>query len=91
MHAPGIWGIIVVAIVVILLFGRGKISELMGDFAKGIKSFKKGLSEDEKAEDEPKVDPVKTIDHQPPPTVGAAMGSGTPATAGAPSETRKTG
>ena len=91
MGSLSIWHWIVVIAVVLLLFGRGKISDLMGDVAQGIKSFKKGLSEDEKAEDEPKVDPVKTIDHQPPPTVGAAMGSGTPATAGAPSETRKTG
>ena len=40
------WHIIIVVIVVVLLFGRGKISDLMGDVAKGIKSFKKGLSED---------------------------------------------
>ena len=90
MGSMSIWHWIIVLAVGLLLFGgRGKISELMGDFAKGIKSFKKGLSEDEKAEDEPKVDPVKTIDHQPPPTVGAAMGSGTPATAGAPSDTAR--
>ena len=92
MGSMSIWHWIIVLAVGLLLFGgRGKISELMGDFAKGIKSFKKGLSEDEKAEDEPTVDPVKTIDHQPPPTVGSAMGGGTPATAGAPSDTRKTG
>ena len=67
MGSMSIWHWIIVLAVGLLLFGgRGKISELMGDFAKGIKSFKKGLSEDEKAEDEPKVDPVKTIDHQPP-------------------------
>lgn len=38
---------LVVALVVLVLFGRGKISETMGDFGKGIKSFRKGLSEDE--------------------------------------------
>ncbi|GLK75855.1 Sec-independent protein translocase protein TatA [Methylopila jiangsuensis] len=38
---------LVVAVLVLLLFGRGKISELMGDMAKGIKSFKKGLAEDD--------------------------------------------
>lgn len=43
----GIWQIVIVAIVVVLLFGRGKISELMGDVAKGINSFKKGLAEDD--------------------------------------------
>ena len=38
-------GIIIVAVLVVLLFGRGKISSIMGDVAKGIKSFKKGLSD----------------------------------------------
>lgn len=38
---------IVVALVVLVLFGRGKISETMGDFGKGVKSFRKGLSDDE--------------------------------------------
>jgi sec-independent protein translocase protein TatA len=40
------WHIIIVLIVVVLLFGRGRISDLMGDVAKGIKSFKKGMSDD---------------------------------------------
>ncbi len=44
--APSLWQIAVVIILVILLFGRGKISSLMGDVAKGIKSFKKGMSQD---------------------------------------------
>ena len=43
----GIWQIAIVVILVVLLFGRGKISSLMGDVAKGIKSFKKGMSSDE--------------------------------------------
>jgi|TARA_E500000178_G_C16924343_1_gene708729 sec-independent protein translocase protein TatA len=42
----GIWQIAIVVALVVLLFGRGKISELMGDVAKGIKSFKKGMSDD---------------------------------------------
>ena len=42
----GFWQIAVVIILVVLLFGRGKISSLMGDVAKGIKSFKKGMSTD---------------------------------------------
>jgi len=53
-----IWQILIVAVVVILLFGRGKISDLMGDVAKGIKSFKKGMAEDDTA------DTQKTIDHK---------------------------
>ena len=55
---------IIVIAVVLLLFGRGKISDLMGDVAQGIKAFKKGMSEDEKAA-EAKVEPVKTIDQPP--------------------------
>ncbi len=48
MHAPGIWGILVVAVVVILLFGRGKISGMMGEVASGIKAFQKGMKDDDK-------------------------------------------
>ena len=47
-------GIIIVAVLVVLLFGRGKISSIMGDVAKGIKSFKKGLATDITDEAEPK-------------------------------------
>jgi len=66
-----LWHWIVVIGVVLLLFGRGKISELMGDVAQGIKAFKKGMSEDDTAKtDAPKIEPaktepVKTLDHQP--------------------------
>jgi sec-independent protein translocase protein TatA len=42
-----IWHWVVVAIIVLLLFGKGRISDMMGDLAKGIKSFKKGLTEDD--------------------------------------------
>ena len=42
----GFWQIAIVVILVVLLFGRGKISGIMGDVAKGIKSFKKGMSSD---------------------------------------------
>ncbi|HQZ13011.1 MAG TPA: twin-arginine translocase TatA/TatE family subunit [Devosia sp.] len=48
MHAPGIWGIIIVAIVVVLLFGRGKISGMMGEVASGIKAFQKGMKDEPK-------------------------------------------
>ncbi len=41
----GFWQIAIVVVLVVLLFGRGKISDLMGDVAKGIKSFKKGISD----------------------------------------------
>lgn len=41
--------LLIVALVVLVLFGRGRISEMMGDFGKGIKSFKQGMAEDETA------------------------------------------
>ena len=50
----GFWQIAVVVILVVLLFGRGKISSLMGDVAKGIKSFKKAMSSDPIEDDTPK-------------------------------------
>ena len=59
MGSLSIWHWIVVIAVVLLLFGRGKISELMGDVAQGIKAFKKGMSDDEAAKTDA-VDP-KTI------------------------------
>ena len=49
MGQIGIWQIVIIAVVVVLLFGRGKISDLMGDVAKGINSFKKGLNENDDA------------------------------------------
>lgn len=58
-----IWQILIIAVIVVLLFGRGKISELMGDVAKGIKSFKKGLNEDDESETDTSAS-RKTIDHK---------------------------
>jgi sec-independent protein translocase protein TatA len=58
------WHILLVLLVFVLLFGTGKISGLMGDVAKGIKSFKKGMAEDD---DEAKAEPVptpKVIEHK---------------------------
>lgn len=57
MGATSIWHWLIVLLVVVLLFGRGKISEVMGDVAKGIKSFKKGMQDDpaEAKSDDPKV------------------------------------
>ena len=62
MGSLSIWHWVVVAVIVMLLFGgRGKISGLMGDFAEGIKAFKKGMAEETKTA-ETKTEPVKTID-----------------------------
>ena len=47
MGGFSMWHWIIVALVILVLFGRGKISETMGDFGKGFKSFKKGLSDDD--------------------------------------------
>jgi sec-independent protein translocase protein TatA len=66
MGGLSIWHWIIVIVVVLLLFGRNKISDLMGDMAKGIKAFKRGMAEDEQAAtSDPKAEP-KTIDHQSP-------------------------
>ena len=54
MGSLSIWHWIVVIAVVLLLFGRGKISDLMGDVAQGIKAFKKGMADDETAKADPK-------------------------------------
>ena len=71
MGGLSIWHWIIVIAVVLLLFGRGKISELMGDVAQGIKAFKKGMADDDQAKSEPAKGEPKTIDHQPAETVAA--------------------
>ncbi|MGA9441932.1 MAG: twin-arginine translocase TatA/TatE family subunit [Methyloceanibacter sp.] len=58
---PSWWQILVVLLLFVLLFGRGKISDLMGDVAKGIKSFKSGMAD----EDEDVAD-AKVIQHETP-------------------------
>jgi sec-independent protein translocase protein TatA len=90
MGSMSIWHwILVLAVALVLFGGRGKISELMGDFAKGIKSFKKGLTEDEKVEGEPAKTDMKTIDHQTPAAPGSPPPTGAPVASGAPAEQRK--
>lgn len=59
MGSFSIWHWLIVLAVVLLLFGRGKIPELMGDVAKGIKNFKSGMSDDDTTADN-----SKTIDNQ---------------------------
>jgi sec-independent protein translocase protein TatA len=69
MGSLSIWHWVIVLLVVMVLFGgRGKISSLMGDFAQGIKAFKKGMSDDDKTEPDTaaKDAPVRTIDHNSP-------------------------
>ena len=66
MGSFSIWHWLIVLVVVLLLFGRGKIPELMGDMAKGIKSFKKGMADDDVADD------AKTVEHRADETLNAA-------------------
>ncbi|MGN6548328.1 MAG: twin-arginine translocase TatA/TatE family subunit [Pararhizobium sp.] len=61
MGSLSIWHWLIVLVVVLLLFGRGKIPDLMGDVAKGIKSFKKGMSD----EDDDDRAAARTVDHRP--------------------------
>jgi sec-independent protein translocase protein TatA len=64
MGSLSIWHWMIVIVVVMLLFGgRGKLSNLMGDFAQGIKAFKKGMSEDDSTA-QAKPEPAKSIDNQ---------------------------
>jgi sec-independent protein translocase protein TatA len=64
MLGLSIWKILIIAGIVMLLFGKGKISEVMGDVAKGIKSFKKGMAEPD--------EDLAVIDHSPKETVTPA-------------------
>ncbi|MCX8997566.1 twin-arginine translocase TatA/TatE family subunit [Rhizobiaceae bacterium BDR2-2] len=59
MGSFSVWHWLIVLVIVLVLFGRGKIPELMGDVAKGIKSFKKGMSDDDTPQET-----AKTVDHQ---------------------------
>lgn len=65
MGSFSVWNWLIVLVVVLLFFGRGKIPELMGDFARGIKNFKKGMAEDDSIDDlkviEQKVDGPHTV------------------------------
>ena len=53
MGGFSIWHWLIVGIIILLLFGKGRFSEMMGDVAKGLKSFKKGMTEDEEAAAKP--------------------------------------
>lgn len=68
MGTFSIWHWLIVLVIVVLLFGRGKIPELMGDVAKGIKSFRKGMGDDETPGSTPAKrtdESGKTIDNEP--------------------------
>jgi sec-independent protein translocase protein TatA len=61
MGSLSIWHWVIVALIVLVLFGKGRISEMMGDLGKGIKSFKKGMVDEET---NPAAASPKTIDQQ---------------------------
>lgn len=70
---PGWLQILLVVVLVVVLFGgRGKISSLMGDVAKGIKSFRTGLAEPDKSEEGEEKSSAKIIDHEPQETYSAS-------------------
>lgn len=62
---PGIFQLLIIALVILVLFGRGRISGMMGDFGKGIKSFRQGMSETEKALQAPAVEAAPVAEPQP--------------------------
>ena len=64
MGGFSLWHWLVVGVIILLLFGKGRFSDMMGDVAKGIKSFKKGMSEDdEAAAAQRRIEADRTIDH----------------------------
>ena len=65
----GPWQLIIIAIVILVLFGRGRISEMMGDFGKGIKSFKQGMNEDDEK-------PAAQIQHEAKPADDGTVAGG---------------
>ena len=74
MGGFSLWHWLIVGLVVLLLFGKGRFSDMMGDVAKGLKSFKKGMSEDEEAEQR-RLTSERTIDQAtvPPPAPAAPV------------------
>lgn len=62
--APSIWQILIVVLVIMLLFGAGRLPRMMEDLAKGIKSFKKGLQDEDQGKDKPPVTHEKKVEHK---------------------------
>lgn len=75
MGGFSIWHWLVVGLVILLLFGKGRFSDMMGDVAKGLKSFKKGMSEDEERPARPQ---PRIADDRPAPPPPAAASETTP-------------
>jgi sec-independent protein translocase protein TatA len=90
MGSVSIWHWIVVGIVIMLMFGRGKVSDLMADVAKGIKSFKKGMAEDDTPQPAPAASPqpapAPIADHVQANTEHASQASTSPQAHAAPAQ-----
>lgn len=82
----GPWQLLIVALVILVLFGRGRISEMMGDFGKGIKSFKKGMTED--SESSSVNQPPPQLQQQSTPPSGESEPASAPAETGGVNGTR---
>jgi sec-independent protein translocase protein TatA len=67
MGGFSLWHWLIVGLVILLLFGKGRFSDMMGDVAKGLKSFKKGMTEDEEAEQR-RIAAERTVEAQAVPT-----------------------
>lgn len=78
MGSFSIWHWMIVLVIVLVLFGRGRVSEIMGDFGKGIKSFKEGMNEEES----------KKADGPPPAQISSTPPAPTAEPSPTPSETR---
>ncbi|MGF9695330.1 twin-arginine translocase TatA/TatE family subunit [Rhizobium sp. 0TCS1.26] len=66
MGSFSVWHWLIVLVIVLIFFGRGKIPELMGDMAKGIKSFKRGMADDDNPDSTTTTTATgKTVDHKP--------------------------
>jgi twin arginine-targeting protein translocase, TatA/E family len=65
MGSFSIWHWLIVLVIVLVLFGRGRVSEIMGDFGKGIKSFKQGMNEEENSKSSTPSTPPAQISSQP--------------------------
>jgi sec-independent protein translocase protein TatA len=68
----GPFQIIIIALVILVLFGRGRISEMMGDFGKGVKSFRQGLTDDDKPAAAPPPQRIEGPSHEAKPATEAA-------------------
>lgn len=76
----GFWQVILILVIVLIIFGAGKLPKVMGDVAKGVKSFKSGMKDDE----ETPAEPAKTLDQTPSQPAGATSTQST-----APAEPKK--